>query len=119
MPCWRHTARLLQRRLEAFLGWLALVHDSFLFTAVAKPLRPIYSRGYLFYEGSGLEESFLELKQHLPSAPVLAYFDKDPHTPVIADASFVWRGMVLVQEKNGGQGRSQAFLPFKPRKLMD
>ena len=47
------------------------------------------------------EKSFQELKQHLASALVLAYFDRDAHTRVIADASLVGLGAVLVQEKNG------------------
>ena len=42
-----------------------------------------------------------ELKRQLASAPVLTYFDKDAHTRVIADASPVGLGAVLVQEKNG------------------
>ncbi|PFX18927.1 Transposon Ty3-G Gag-Pol polyprotein [Stylophora pistillata] len=42
-----------------------------------------------------------ELKQQLAKAPVLAYFDKEAHTRVIADASPVGLGAVLVQEKNG------------------
>ena len=33
--------------------------------------------------------------------PVLAYFDKETHTQVIADVSPVGLGAVLVQEKNG------------------
>ena len=37
----------------------------------------------------------------MTSAPVLAYFDKEAHTRVIADASPVGLGAVLVQEKNG------------------
>ena len=37
----------------------------------------------------------------MASAPVLAYFDKDAHTRVIADASPVGLGAVLVQEKKG------------------
>ncbi|KAK2559429.1 Uncharacterized protein P5673_018062 [Acropora cervicornis] len=47
------------------------------------------------------DASFKELKRQLASAPVLAYFDKDAHTRVIADASPVGLGAVLVQEKNG------------------
>ena len=47
------------------------------------------------------EKSFQELKQHLASAQVLAYFDKDAHSGVIADANLVGLGAVLVREKNG------------------
>ena len=54
-----------------------------------------------FLWGSEQEASFQELKQHLASAPVLAYFDKEAHARVIADASPVGLGAMLVQEKNG------------------
>ncbi|XP_044167183.1 uncharacterized protein LOC122951222 [Acropora millepora] len=51
--------------------------------------------------GKEQDASFKELKRQLASASVLAYFDKDAHTRVIADASPVGLGAVLVQEKNG------------------
>lgn len=51
--------------------------------------------------GEEQENSFQKLKSHVVSAPVLAYFDKDASTRVIADASPVGLGAVLVQEKNG------------------
>ena len=54
-----------------------------------------------FVWSSEQEKSFQELKKQLASASVLAYFDKDAHTRVIADASPVGLGAVLVQDKNG------------------
>ena len=51
--------------------------------------------------GEEQENSFQKLKSQVASAPVLAYFDKDAPTRVIADASPVGLGAVLVQEKNG------------------
>ena len=68
---------------------------------VAEPLRAISRKGVPFVWSSEQETSFQELKKQLASAPVLAYFDKDAHTRVIADASPVGLGAVLVQDKNG------------------
>ena len=51
--------------------------------------------------GEKQEQSFQRLKSQVASAPVLAYFDKDMPTLVIAAASPVGLGAVLVQEKNG------------------
>ena len=71
------------------------------FATIAEPLRAISRQGVPLVWGSEQEASFQELKQQLASAPVLAYFDKEAHTRVIADASPVGLGAVLVQEKNG------------------
>ena len=68
---------------------------------IAEPLRAISRQGVPFVWHSEQEASFQELKQKLTSAPVLAYFDKEAHTRVIADASPVGLGAVLVQETNG------------------
>ena len=70
------------------------------FATIAEPLRAISRQGTPFVWGSEQEASFQELKQQLASAPVLAYFDKEAHTRVIADASPVGLGAVIVQEKN-------------------
>ena len=51
--------------------------------------------------GKEQEESFQKLKSQVASAPVLAYFDKQASTRIVADASPVGLGAVLVQEKNG------------------
>ena len=53
-------------------------------------------------------QSFQRLKSQVVSAPVLAYFDKDMPTRVIADAAPVGLGAVLVQERNGG-GRAVCY----------
>ena len=41
------------------------------------------------------------MKRQIASVPVLAYFDKEAHTQIIADASPVGLGAVLIQERNG------------------
>ena len=71
------------------------------FATLAEPLRAISRQGVPFVWGKKQDASFEELKRQLASAHVLAYFDKDAHTRVIADASPVGLGAVLVQEKNG------------------
>ena len=50
--------------------------------------------------GEEQEQSFQRLKGQVAGAPVLAYLDKNTPTRVIADASPVGLGAVLVQEKN-------------------
>ena len=65
------------------------------FATIAEPLRGISRQETPFVWGSEQEASFQELKLQLASAPVLAYFDKEAHTRVIADASPVGLGAVL------------------------
>ena len=55
------------------------------FATLAEPLRAISRQGVPFVWGKEQDASFKELKLQLASAPVLAYFDKDAHTRVIAD----------------------------------
>ena len=69
------------------------------FTAIAEPRYEISRQGVPFVWGSEQEASFQELKQQFASAPVLAFFDREAHTQVIADP--VGLGAVGVQEKNG------------------
>lgn len=91
-----HAAQL--RRLQVSWGWSASVHVLF---SILAPLQSLYEqspgREYPSYGGGGVrqEKSFQELKQQLASVLVLAYFDKDAHTRVIADASPVGLGEVL------------------------
>ena len=68
---------------------------------LAEPLRAISRQGVPTVWGKEQDASFKELKRQLASAYVLAYFGKDAHTRVIADASPVGLGAVLVKEKNG------------------
>ena len=81
--------------------WLALVQDLFL---ILQPSPSLYEqfqgRGVHFVWGSNQKKSFQELKKQLASAPVLAYFGKDAHSQVTANASPVGLGAVLVQDKN-------------------
>ena len=71
------------------------------FSTTADPLRKIARQGESFIWGEEQEKSFQKLKGQIASAPVLAYFDKEAYTQIIADASPVGLGAVLMQEKNG------------------
>ena len=71
------------------------------FATTADALRKLARTGEPFVWGEEQEQSFQRLKSQVASAPVLAYFDKDTPTCVIADASPVGLGAVLVQKKNG------------------
>ena len=68
---------------------------------VAEPLRQLTRKGVAFKWGGEQKEAFKILKETLASAETLAYYDKDANTRVIADASPVGLGAVLVQEQNG------------------
>ena len=71
------------------------------FSTTAYPLRRIARQGESFIWGEEQEKSFQKLKRQIASVPVLAYFDKEAHTQIIADASPVGLGAVLIQERNG------------------
>ena len=66
---------------------------------VSAPLRQLTKSGEPFVWGPEQQQSFDELKKRLSSAETLGYFDKNAPTKVIADASPVGLGAVLVQER--------------------
>ena len=68
---------------------------------VSAPLRQLTKSGEPFVWGPEQQQSFDELKKRLSSAETLGYFDKNAPTKVIADASPVGLGAVLVQEQGG------------------
>ena len=61
------------------------------------------------------QHSFDELKKRLAGAETLGYFDKNVHTKVIADASPVGLGAVLVQQ----QGEELRVISYTSRSLSD
>lgn len=71
------------------------------FATIAEPLRALTRHGAHFTWGAAEERAFIRLKDKLTKAPTLAYFDKSAHTQVIADASPVGLGAVLVQDQDG------------------
>ena len=66
---------------------------------VSAPLCHLTKSGESFVWGPEQQQSFDELKKRLSSAETLGYFDKNAPTKVIADASPVGLGAVLVQER--------------------
>ncbi|XP_065941320.1 uncharacterized protein [Magallana gigas] len=87
--------------VRSFLG---LVNYSSRFipdlATVAAPLRELTRKNAIFRWGKSEQEAFDELKRRLADAEPLGYYDKSAPTKVIADASPVGLGAVLVQERN-------------------
>ena len=82
---------------------------------VSAPLRQLTKSGESFVWGPEQQQSFDELKKRLSSAETLGYFDKNASTKVIADASHVGLGAVLVQE----QGKELRVISYASRSLSD
>ena len=78
------------------------------FATIAEPLRALTRNGATFEWKETQEKAFQKLKEELVGATMLAYFDKTAHTKVIADASPVGLGAVLVQEV-GEQSRAVCY----------
>jgi hypothetical protein len=92
--------------IRSFLG-LATYCSRYIpdFETIAEPLRRLTKKSVVFNWGGEQEKAFNTLKEKLSSAPVLAYFNKDAPTQVIADASPVGLGAVLVQQQPDGHFR--------------
>ena len=78
------------------------------FATVAEPLRRLTRKNAHFQFGTEQKRAFHTLKESLMNAQTLGYFDPKAPTQVIADASPVGLGAVLVQ-KQGGQSRIIAY----------
>ena len=88
--------------VRSFLG-LANYNTRFIpdFATVAEPLCRLTKKGVRFEFGEEQKNAFNELKRRLSSAETLGYFDKDAKTLIIADASPVGLGAILIQEQQG------------------
>lgn len=88
--------------VRSFLG---LVNYSARFipdlATISAPLRALTRKHVIFTWGKEEKMSFNELKRCLANAETLGYYDKSAPTKVIADASPVGLGAVLVQEQRG------------------
>ena len=93
------------RTLAEVRSFLGLVNYSSRFipdlATIAAPLRKLTRKNVIFRWGKSEQESFVELKRRLADAETLGYYDKSAPTKVIADASPVGLGAVLVQEQDG------------------
>ncbi|KAJ8363309.1 hypothetical protein SKAU_G00121400 [Synaphobranchus kaupii] len=73
------------------------------FATLSEPLRRLTRKDTPFEFGSEQREAFNALKNELARAGTLAYFDKNAQTKVIADASPVGLGAVLIQVQQGDE----------------
>lgn len=71
------------------------------FATLSEPLRRLTRKDTPFNFGLEQKRAFQALKDELARAGTLAYFDKEAPTKVIADASPVGLGAVLVQDQQG------------------
>ena len=88
--------------LRSFLG-LATYSSRFIprFLTMTELLHRLLKTGAKFEFGKDQKKAFDTIKSAMVEATTLAYFDKNCHTKIIADASPVGLGAVLVQEQNG------------------
>ena len=88
--------------VQSFLG-LANYSSRFIphFATLTEPLRKLTRKDVPFHFGPEQKASFESLKQSMVEAGTLAYFDKSASTKVVADASPVGLGAVLMQNQNG------------------
>ena len=68
---------------------------------MTEPMRRVLKTGAKFEFGKDQNKAFHNIKSAMAEATTLAYFDKNCRTKIIADASPVGLGAVLVQEQNG------------------
>ena len=90
------------RELRSFLG-LANYSARFIprFATITEPLRRLLHKDAPYDFGPEQQAAFAQLKRGMTESDTLAYYDKDARTKVIADASPVGLGAVLVQIQNG------------------
>ena len=102
--------------VRSFLG-LANYSSRFIpqFATLSEPLRRLTKKDVSFVFGTEQKRSFRALKKSMSDTGTLAYFDKNAPTKVIADASPVGLGAVLVQE----QGGEQVAMCYASRSLTD
>jgi hypothetical protein len=105
-----------QSEVRSFLG-LVNFNCKFMphMATVSEPLRSLTRKHQAFKWEKSHEQSFQRLKEMLSSAQTLAYYDKDAPTQVIADASPVGLGAVLVQFQKG----NRRVISYASRSLSD
>lgn len=88
--------------VRSFLG-LVSYSSRFIpqFATVSEPLRHLTRKDTPFEFGPEQKQAFEALKEGLAKAGTLAYFNKDAPTKIIADASPVGLGAVLIQTQDG------------------
>ena len=89
-------------QIKSFLG-LANYYRKFIkdFSKLAKPLNDLTKKSKTFYWTENCQNSFMELKRRLISAPVLAHANPNLPYRLTTDASKTGLGWVLEQEQEG------------------
>ncbi|MES9880447.1 MAG: RNase H-like domain-containing protein [Sedimenticola sp.] len=92
------------KEVKSFLG-LVNFSAKFLpnFATVSEPIRKLTRRSEEFVWGSEQQQSFDTLKDLMTSAHVMAFYNPDAETTVIADASPYGLGAILAQKQTDGQ----------------
>ena len=88
--------------LRSFLG-LANYSSRFIphFATLTEPLRRLTKKDVPYVFGPEQKAAFRSLKESMAKAGTLAYFDKMAPAKIIADASPVGLGALLLQEQDG------------------
>ncbi|UYV84236.1 hypothetical protein LAZ67_X001628 [Cordylochernes scorpioides] len=79
------------------------------FSKLAEPLNNLTRKDIKWKWSKKEEDSFRKLKEALTKNPCLAYFDMNAPTEVIADASPLGLGAVLLQRQNDGSKKPVAY----------
>lgn len=92
----------LPSEVRSFLG-LVGYSSKFIpdYASIAEPLRKLTRKGEEFVFGKEEKKAFQQLKSSLQETETLGYFDLKAKTIVMADASPVGLGAVLIQEQRG------------------
>ena len=76
----------------------------------SKPLRDLLSEDTVWLWDNAQKDAFETIKRQLVSTPVLAIYDSQPQTKVIADPSSYGIGAVMVQKQLEGNWKPVAFM---------
>lgn len=99
------------QEVKSFLGMtgflMKFIPD---YATINEPLRELTKKDVPFAWGDRQQASFDKLREMLCSPPVLGYFSPDDRTTVIADASPVGLGGVLIQHDSEGKLRVIAYV---------
>ena len=76
---------------------------------ISKPLRDLLSTKNTWTWGTSQQQAFQEIKKHLSSTSVLAFYHPNRSTTVSADSSSYGLGAVLTQQQLDGTWRPVAY----------
>jgi hypothetical protein len=85
-------------QIRSFLGLAGYYHRFIECSSLVKPMMELLKKDQKFVWSSKCQESFVELKKRLTTAPVLVLLDIQKGFEVYCDASHQGLGCVLMQE---------------------